>query len=230
MATDKTSLGDRMKCYENVTEIYLTKRIPVIVRLDGRAFHTYTKRHYGRGYSEDFQNVMARTMAHIVENIQGCELGYCQSDEISLLLTDYRTIDTEGWFNYNLRKIISISAAMTTEAFDMFAPMPAQFDSRAFSIPQDEVCNYFIWRQKDATRNAIQMLGREYFSQKQLHQLTCDMIQEKVFAEKGVNFNDLSISRKRGICVLSDGSIDVGIPIFTQKREYIERFVYVRQD
>jgi tRNA(His) 5'-end guanylyltransferase len=97
------------------------------------------------------------------------------------------------------------------------------------SLPQDDVCNYFIWRQIDATRNAIQMAGREHFSHKELHKVNCNGIQEKLFQEKGINFNDYPTVRKRGFCIVK-GVVDLDIPIFTKDREYVERWVYVRED
>jgi len=231
---NKDSLGDRMKYYESVTDYTLTKRVPVIIRLDGRAFHTLTKKYYNkgsyqRGYDFDFVNNMIYTCLYVQEHIQGCTLAYCQSDEISLLLTDYKTIKTQGWFNYEIRKMISISAGLASGYFSRELGRVAIFDSRVFSIPQDEVCNYFIWRQQDATRNAIQTAGQEYFSHKELHQKSCNEIQEMLFKKHNINFNDYPIIRKRGFCVI-DEQVDDIIPIFTQDRDYIEKHVYIRED
>lgn len=117
MANKKDSLGDRMKGYENVSRNYLTHRVPVIIRLDGKAFHTFT-----RGMEKPFDPIltqtMQQTMKSLCENIQGCVLGYTQSDEITLVLTDYATIKTDAWFNYNIQKMTSIAASMATLAFN----------------------------------------------------------------------------------------------------------------
>ena len=117
---DRTTLGDRMKNnYENITRYYLTRRMPVIIRLDGRSFHTFT-----RGFKKPFDDILVKTMQdtmkYLCENIQGCVLGYTQSDEISLVLTDYAEITTEAWFGNNLQKMCSVSASMATVAFNKY--------------------------------------------------------------------------------------------------------------
>lgn len=231
------ALGDRMKAYEDITNIKLTKRSAVIIRIDGRAFHTFTQKYFNKGYDSLFTNFMISIGRCLASEVQGCDFIYGQSDEISLLLTDYKTIRTQGWFDYELRKLISISASLASaegtcliQGFDLEDDhIRVIFDSRAFIIPQDEVCNYFIWRQQDATRNAIQMAGQEKFSQKQLHGKSCNTIQDMLFKEKGINFNDYPSLRKRGWCIIN-GQLDLEIPVFSQYRKYIENFVYVRED
>ena len=266
----KDALGDRMKAYENIARNYLTRRIPAIIRLDGKAFHTFTK-----GMVKPFDTVltqaMQQTMKYLCENIQGCVLGYTQSDEITLVLTDYATIKTDAWFGYNIQKMASISASMATLAFnfafgqvvcnmiegDNSKPFKssahavymgklnkALFDARVFSIPKEEVCNCLIWRQQDATRNSIEAVGQANFSQKQLHRKKCNEIQEMLWSEKGINWNDFPTESKRGSCCIKQQIkafmddpqnpgqeiivtrkkwvIDREIPIFTQNRAYIE--------
>ena len=115
---DKTTLGDRMKNnYENITRYYLTRRMPVIIRVDGRSFHTFTK-----GFKKPFDDILVKTMQdtmkYLCENIQGCVLGYTQSDEISLVLTDYAELTTDAWFGNNLQKMCSVSASMATLTFN----------------------------------------------------------------------------------------------------------------
>ena len=282
MSNKKDSLGDRMKeNYENRSKTYLTRRTPVIIRLDGKAFHTFT-RGMKKPYDEIFHNTMNATMRYLCENIQGCKLGYTQSDEITLLLTDYDTLTTSAWFDYNVQKICSVSASMATMAFNKYfnanvskweketfpidylgylnreldglmddlklkdkyyaaINIGAMFDSRCFNIPVEEVTNCFIWRQQDATRNAIQMLGQCNFSQKQLQGKSCNDIQDMLMLQKGINFNDMPTEFKRGVCCvketyqdpdvdIKDGAyprtrwvLDKEIPIFTQDRSYVER-------
>ena len=194
MSSKKDSLGDRMKRYEGISKNYLTRRVPAVIRLDGKAFHTFT-----RGMKKPFDpvlvNTMQETMKYLCENIQGCVLGYTQSDEITLVLTDYATITTDAWFGYGVQKMASIAAAMATLAFnerfvenanaalqyyDMESSVEgalrfdysiyqrkfnqALFDARVFSVPRDEVCNCLIWRQQDATRNSIEAVGQANFS------------------------------------------------------------------
>ena len=115
---DKTTLGDRMKNnYENITRYYLTRRMPVIIRVDGRSFHTFTN-----GFKKPFDDVLVKTMQdtmkYLCENVQGCVLGYTQSDEISLVLTDYAELTTDAWFGNNLQKMCSVSASMATLTFN----------------------------------------------------------------------------------------------------------------
>ena len=159
----RDNLGDRMKGYENVNRTYLTKRTPVIIRIDGKSFHTLT-----RGFRKPFDDIlsttMQETMKYLCENIQGCVLGYTQSDEITLVLVDYKNIDTSAWFDYNVQKCVSVSASMATFAFNNFlkrnvrtlrrnnesdeyyrgvldraAEKGAMFDARVFNIPKEEV-------------------------------------------------------------------------------------------
>lgn len=116
---NKDSLGDRMKCYENVTRNYLTRRTPVIIRVDGKAFHSFT-----RGFKKPFDGIfvksMQETMKYLCENIQGCVLGYTQSDEITLVIIDYEKIESCAWFDNNIQKMASISASMATLAFNKY--------------------------------------------------------------------------------------------------------------
>jgi len=228
MSKDGLDIGDRMKRYEAVSAWVLPRRIPVILRLDGRAFHTITRKRFGRAWSMEFVDQMIETAKTVMADIQGCEVCYCQSDEISFLLTDYKKISTDAWFGYDARKMISISASLASAVFSRLHGKNICFDSRVFSLPQDEVVNYFIWRQIDATRNAIQMAGRESYSHKELTNKSCKVIQEMLF-QKGINFDKLPVVRKRGFCIVGD-QLDLNIPIFTKDRSYLDKFVYIRED
>jgi tRNA(His) 5'-end guanylyltransferase len=238
------SLGDRMKRYESVPRLSLTRRTPVILRFDGKSFHTFT-RGLDKPWDRRMEMAMAVTTVMLCKSIQGAKMGYVQSDEISILCTDYDKIETDAWFDYDLQKMVSIGAATASvnfnTAFDQYntedeKPIDmkrkglALFDGRAFNIPREEVCNYFVWRQQDATRNSIQGLGQANFSQKVLHGKSCDQIQEMLFQEKGLNWNNTPTRRKRGVAVFKDEERmwwpDLETPIFTQNRAYIERFVF----
>ena len=233
---DKTSIGNRMKEYERVTKNKLTRRTPVIIRLDGKAFHTWTRclRGFDQSlktspFSEAMHELMALTAAELCTDIQNAAITYTQSDEISILLNDWKGLKTDQWFDGNIQKMVSISAAMATakfnrhvtRCFDAAAPL-ALFDARVFNIPKEEVANYFVWRQQDATRNSINMLGQFYFSHKELQNKNTDQVQEMLFSKHGVNWNDIPTWQKRGYCAAQNG-MDNNIPIFTQNREYIER-------
>ena len=268
------NLGDRMKEYENISRFYLTKKMPCIIRLqlDMRAGHSFTKG-FQRPFDDIFIESIQETAKYLCENIENVKFSYQQSDEISLLLTDYDNVNTQAWFNKNLQKMCSIAASMATLAFnrafdsrvdaidnDIFngdddydfnylsalhkaQEKGAMFDTRCFSIPKEEVCNYFIWRQQDCTRNSIQMVGQANFSHKELQNKSCDKIQDMLMTQKNINWNDFDTVKKRGSCCTKTGKhtvvdmktgeqkerlvweIDKNIPIFTQDRNYIERFV-----
>jgi len=227
--SDGLSIGDRMKRYEAAFAWVLPRRIPVVCRIDGRSFHTITRKRFGKNWSMEFVEQMIETAKIVSKDIQGCEFCYSQSDEISFLITDYRTISTDAWFDYDARKMISISASLASAIFSRLHGKNICFDSRVFSVPQDDVTNYFLWRQIDATRNAIQMAGREYFSHKDLYQKNCSMIQEMLFQKHGINFDKYPVVRKRGFCVIN-GVVDLEIPIFSKDRVYVEQHVNIRED
>lgn len=196
----------RMKNYEQISSHKLLPKVPVIIRLDGKAFHTLT-RGMKRPFDDQFIECMHYTTQSLVRYIEGCEFAYTQSDEISLLLTDYSTILTQPWFDYKITKLVSVTSSMATaffnKNFSIFFPdkQPAFFDSRAFNLPKHEVVNYFYHRQLDATRNSIQAVGQANFSVKQLHGKSCDQIQEMLWQEKNINWNDIETHKKRGTCV-----------------------------
>src|ERR1017187_5561322 len=205
----KDSLGSRMKeNYERRTQHYLPRRSYTICSLDGKAFHSYTKSlGLKRPYDEDFMRIMDNTAIALCEQIPGAKLAYVQSDEISILLTDFDTIKTNAWFDGNVQKITSVSASIATVAFNngmyldeefMIAMSKvAYFDSRVFTIPDPtEVYNYFVWRQVDATRNSIQMGAQSMYSHKELHGKNTSELQELMF-QKGVNWDKYPIGFKR---------------------------------
>jgi tRNA(His) guanylyltransferase len=244
----KTSLGDRMKCYESVPRIFLTRRTPVIIRLDGKAFHTFT-----RGMEKPFDSIfvisMQETMEYLCKNIQNCVFGYTQSDEITLVLVDYASLDTEPWFGNNVQKMVSVSASMATLAFNMYFESnvvskgvdcesqyytkfnTAMFDSRVFSIPKEEVTNCILWRQQDATRNSIQSVGQYYFSNKQLFKKSTKDIIQMLQDEKDVLWTEYPTYLKRGsACIKNEYGewfIDFEMPILTEDRYYVDALVEV---
>lgn len=235
------SLDDRMKEYENVNRTYLSRRSPAIIRVDGKAFHTLTK-HMVKPWDSHFKICMLYAAQRLCEHIQGAKLAFWQSDEISVLFTDYDTLETDAWFKKNVQKIASVSASIATAYFNQMYGRVfgkpedyhtlALFDSRCFVLPLAEVCNYFVWRQRDATTNSINMLGQANFSHKELHGLNTDEVQNKLFTEKGINWNDEETWKKRGACVIEANGhwiIDEEIPIFSKQREYIEKLVNIEE-
>lgn len=220
------SLGDRMKQnYEDRYRIKLTRRMPVIIRLDGKAFHTLTKK-LNKPFDDFFIRSMAHTATQLCAHIQNAKCAYIQSDEISILLIDYDNLDTEAWFDYNLQKMVSVSAGLASAYFSHEFNWPACFDSRAFNIPREEVCNYFIWRQKDWIRNSVHMFTSSFYSHKQLHRKSQEDMHEMLH-EKGENWAKLAPGLKNGfyVCRAASGWVVEAAVDFTKKREEIERFV-----
>jgi tRNA(His) guanylyltransferase len=215
-------LGDRMKDqYENRTRYFLPRRTYTILRLDGKAFHTYTKnleKPFDKGLSEDLDNAIIA----MVSELQGVVFAYTQSDEISVLLTDFATPTTAGWFDGNLQKMVSVSASIMTAEFNKQRMIRfgkwcdeqmeeknvtnivdtfdlAYFDCRAFTIPdRTEVMNYFRWRQQDCIRNSVSMVAQANFSHRALHGKSQSEMHEMLHA-KGVNWaTDFSDCNKNG--------------------------------
>ena len=256
----KDALGSRMKNnYEEAYKYRLLRRTPVIIRLDGKAFHTFT-RGLKKPFDEVFMKSMQETMKYLCENIQGCVLGYTQSDEITLVLIDYKKLNSDAWFDYEVQKLCSVSASMATLAFNKYfdknsldyldtltldqvnlernyldtleaaVEKGAMFDSRCFNIPREEVTNCIYWRQQDATRNSIQMVGQANFSHKELQGKSCNDIQNMLLTQRNINWNNLPTVLKRGSCCIkiesSSWIIDTEIPIFKEDgRNYIENLI-----
>ncbi len=240
--TDKTGLGDRIKKYERVSKTKLMGRTPVIIRLDGKAFHTWTRQLVNvdqvlktEPYGEVMHKAMFYTTEYLMKNIQNAVFAYSQSDEISILLNDWYRLTTDQWFDGTIQKIVSVAASMATVGFNTNPVIkcmdlkPAVFDARVFNVPLDEVANYFVWRQQDATRNSIQMLGQYYFSHNQMHGKNVSQIQDMLMAEHNVNWNDVDTRKKRGWCFAS-GEYDNEIPIFTKNRYFIEQYLGTEDD
>jgi tRNA(His) guanylyltransferase len=241
------SIGDRMKGYEAVWDQALIRRTPAIIRVDGKAFHSFT-RHMDRPFDAGLRGCMEAVALALCEGAQGAKMAYLQSDEVSVLLTDFDTLQTEPWFGNRVQKMASIASATATVAFaqayrSLFGEdgMPL-FDARVFAMPREEVANYFVWRQQDATRNSIQMAARAVFSHKQCHGKNQNDLQEMLWGEGGINWNDYPTAFKRGACVVRrpeamvipagprEGDtidrmrwvVDREPPIFTQDRDYVE--------
>lgn len=254
-------LGTRMKTYyEQVPKTRLVRRMPVAIRIDGKAFHTFT-RGFQKPFDEVLGNAMVRTMEYLCKNIQGCVFGYTQSDEITLLLIDYQTLDTCAWFDYEVQKMCSISASMATMAFNKYffeeardwynkqlpstlqceqnivkqwrvykiaAEKGAMFDARCFNIPKEEACNLIYWRQLDATRNSIQMVGQANFSHNELQGKSCNIIQDMLLTQRGINWNNYPTRWKRGVAWKKNIGIDYEMPILKgEDRKYVDEVIFV---
>ena len=240
---------------------------------------------FTRGFLKPFDDVliksMQKTMKYLCENIQGCVFGYTQSDEITLILIDYQKLTSQAWFDYEVQKMASISASMTTMAFNNFfesnvakekrffndewldngdfnpkykdkeliklwlthkraSEKGAMFDARCFNIPKEEVTNLVYWRQLDAIRNSIQMVGQANFSHRELQNKSCSDIKDMLITQKGIDWDDFPTYQKRGSCcvyrdyqnpesdTIKGWIIDKEIPIFKgEDREYIDKLIFV---
>jgi len=275
----------RMKTYyEQIPKTKLMRRTPVVIRLDGRSFHTFT-----RGFKKPFDDILIKsmqdTMLYLCKNIQGCVFGYTQSDEITLVLIDYQTLTTSAWFDYEVQKMCSVSASMATLEFnrafhrnaeswrnDTFLEMSsimrsvldsgepvdkdtqtildsnssyngiligaehdgAQFDSRCFNIPKEEVANMIYWRQHDAINNSISMVAQYYFSTKELQgKSSSDKIQ-MLIDEHGIDWNNFPIEQQRGSsCIKNEYGWEVEheMPIIKGgDRLYVESVIYINEE
>lgn len=271
------NLGKRMKeFYEMIPRTKLMRRTPVAIRIDGKAFHTFT-----RGFQNPFDKVLMQSMQettkYLCENVQGCVFGYTQSDEITLILIDYRKFTSSAWLDYEIQKMCSISASMATMAFNKFfaenvkhwalisgremfealtleqrivyentlnkaVEKGAMFDARCFNIPKEEVANLIYWRQIDATRSSIQMVGQANFSHSELQGKSCNMIQDMLLTQRDINWNDFSVVCKRGtacrkvarevniagtIDTISTWELDFDMPILKDDWDYVNDLIYV---
>lgn len=220
----KDALGNRMKCYESVNKTYLPKRMPVIVRIDGNAFHTYTK-----GFDKPFDNTLLEvfweTCKYLGENVMGAKLIYHQSDEISILIRNDDNLETEPWFDNSVEKIVSLTASLATAKFNELMRLKypekklALFDSRVFILPEDEVSNYFKWRQMDAMRNSISMVAQSEFSHKSLQGLNSKQLVERLAEERNIHFyDDIEVYKQRG-AVLTREENELGRHVWTVDKE-----------
>ncbi len=231
-------IGDRFKDYEKCFDFALPRRMPMVIRVDGRGFHGLK---LVKPFDSVFFECMAETAQKLCEEIQGAVLAYFQSDEISIIARDDMRNGTMPWMGKRLSKVTSLSAALASVSFnDIGSYGLRQFDSRAFVLPDlSEVTNYLIWRQQDATRNSVSMAAHAAFSHKSLHGQGTNMMLDRLRLEAGRPWEDTPVHFKRGAmvrpvkilkqvpqtgeaCERREWRVDLNIPIFTQDRGYIE--------
>lgn len=283
---DTSDLAKRMKDYEIRDRYFLQKRIPVAIRVDMRAGHTFTKG-FERPFDKVFMKSMQETAKYMCENIGNAKFAYVQSDEITIILVDYDTLETDGWFNYRTDKLCSISASMATMAFNKYFAQEvdkwgaetfgyewyeggtndsevintpewklagiyskaidkgAMFDARCFNIPKEEVANLIYWRQLDAARNSVQMVGQANFSHSELQGKSCNIIQDMLLTQKDINWNDFPVPCKRGtacrkvarevniagtIDTISTWELDFDMPILKDDWNYVNDLIFVGEE
>ena len=249
-----------IRSYETTNRTRLTDRLPVIIRVDGKNFTSFTNKLESEDdpFSEDLAQCMRSAGRTLCDEIAGAQLAYIQSDEINLLITPYTSLNFEPFLDNRIQKLASITASIATSAFnkrwnELGYFGHARFDSRCFTLPKDEVCNYFIWRQTDWERNSIQMLGRYYFSHDEMHGLDNNDIQEKLWQEENVSWTDLDDWKKNGIGIRRETTIKTvdhpkapdepverqcwvpyfdenSLPEFSKNRDFINDKVFVNDE
>lgn len=240
-------IGDRIKTfYEDRTKTFLPRRMITIIRLDGKSFSKWSK-NLEKPFDDGFSDDMDATAVYLCENIQGAKFAYTQSDEITVVLTDFDSLDSQAWFDYNVQKMTSISASLATAKFNQLRMFRggydseyklACFDARVFQVPDiEEMVNTIIWRQQDCTRNSVSMAAHALLGHSATMNKSSEEKQEMLFQEKGINWNDYLPKYKRGTVIKRnivwiDGQNgepvkrskwlpDYETPIFTQDREYL---------
>jgi tRNA(His) 5'-end guanylyltransferase len=241
------NLGDRIKkFYEDRSKTFLNRGMITIIRLDGKSFSKLTSK-LNKPFDDTFANFMDATAIYLCENIQGAKFAYVQSDEITIVLTDFDKLNTNAWFDYNVQKMVSVSASLATAKFNQLRlfldPQSelAQFDSRVFQVPNiNEMVNTIIWRQQDCTRNSISMAASSLYTHKELNGKSSSNKQEMMF-QKGVNWNDYKTKFKRGLIIkkhvfqseaLNGDDVtrskwvpDFATPIFTEDTGYLYELI-----
>jgi tRNA(His) 5'-end guanylyltransferase len=241
-------LASRMKGYEEAARLSFPKRLPLIIRVDGKAFSKLTqnlKHNQVDPFNREFIKTMNAVAVALCVEIQGAQLAYVQSDEVSILVHGYKKFESQPWFDNQLQKIVSVAASIAAATFTInsltiFEQMRAAFfDARAFVLPEHEVTNYMLWRQQDAMRNSVQMLARHHFSHKECDNKSCEMM-KTMLSEKNIKWDDLPIGIRQGRCVKKSsnesmvfaGKTVIGSswsledsPLFVQNREYIDQLL-----
>ena len=238
-------IGDRMKGYEKVWDQKLPRRVPVLARIDGVSFSKLTERYkFKKPYDQDFIKAMYCAMRNVVTNVSGVVLAYHQSDEITVLLKNNQTFETEPYAANRIQKLTSHLAALATCGFNKElgggGDKPAFFDCRVWTVPEAEINNSFLWRQQDAFRNCVQAVAhyglKEKLNlkgravQKLMANKSTNELQELIFKELWINIDTYPTHLKRGTCMvkksyLEDRAhwvIDENIPIFSKDPGYIE--------
>lgn len=218
-------MGDRMKAYEETFRQVLPIRMPAVIRLDGKAFHTLT-RDCPRPFDPKLRDAIVQATAAILEEIPA-RVAYHQSDEVSMLLVDYNRFDTEQWFAGAVQKMVSVAASMMGVEFSSRWGKPGYFDARVFAVPERDIKNYFVWRQRDAMRNAVSMAAQAHFSPKQLHGLNSDEM-VALLKKKDVVFEEFPAWFRQGSVVLKGGALDA--PVFSKEPRYLDQFLSVEEE
>lgn len=238
------NIGERMKDYEGRSNFALQRKLPVVARLDGKAFHSLCRK-LDKPFDDKFHECMVAATVALCGEIQGCQVGYTQSDEITLLITDWKTFSTDAWFGYRLQKMCSVSASIASVAFatawrrnfGTITSPPAYFDARFWNLAPEEVNNMFLWRQRDAEKNSITGLAQAHYSHRELHGKNGSDKQDMLMKlYPPINWNDIDTWKKRGSAITKvsyekNGALrtrweeDKETPIFSKDADYINQYL-----
>ncbi len=203
MADD--ALGDRMKAFERLTKSALPRHELAILRVDGRAFSRYT-RHLS-AHDPEMMRAMQDVACELCGEIQGARMAYTQSDEISVLINPWSSPNSNAWFGGDLQKTVSVAASLAAATMTMASPWVfggeyrrAQFDARAFALPATEANAYFVWRQLDANRNAVNSYAQDNFSPSALNGVKAADVRE-MLRRAGKPFEALPGYVQRGVVI-----------------------------
>lgn len=212
--------------YEDALRLYVPRRTHIVLRIDGRGFHTFTAK-LERPYCRPLADALDEAALRLCHEMIGCRFAYGQSDEYSFVLSDMEPATAPLWFDGNIQKIVSVSASLFTgffnKAFD--CPQPGAFDCRILVIAQrSEVEKYLLWRQLDASANSLNMLASAHFSHKELlGRSTAE--KHELLHSKGINWAKQPADFKRGRAVIrhpeTGWGIDRDIPIFNRVPAYL---------
>ena len=269
----KNTLGERIKGYESVYKNTLPIRTPTLIRCDGRAFKNFTKG-FKRPFSTLLRHCMIEAAKHMCRNIPNTEIAYTQSDEITLLLVEkgentqswyskrlnkllsvsasictngfnkalYNAFTNKSYINPFTDQTIKLEDNILNHIYTKV--FQAEFDCTAFSLPEFEVNNAFIFRQRDAVRNSINQIAHCYFSPKELNKVHSQEIIEKLKNERNVLWEDVPKYFQRGVCIIKENftiedkpnvirtrwNVDLNIPIFEEDRDYINKHLIYQGD
>lgn len=230
------SFSARMKGYKAAYDHVLTGRTPVIAHVDGIGFSQYTRK-CEKPFDQKLGDVMIDVAVGIIERVQGAMVAYTQSDEITVLLHGYKTIASMPYRGNRVQKLVSEMAGPTSSHFTALSHRiwdegklsgirEAAFAAAVFLVPENDVNNFFLSRQKDGIRNSVQMLTRSLYSHKQVDRKKVAEMKE-MCTSYGAPWEDLDLRWQRGACVYRDASggifIDRSVPLFNKDRSYIER-------
>ena len=218
-------LEDRMLYYRGLSDYRLIPNSYVLLMLDGRSFSSFVKNYFDKPFDDKFINMMNETAKYLCEKIQGCKFAYVQSDEISLVITDFDTPNSDSFFGYRLEKILSISASMASAKFNQLMTLEAlrravdgldeygcinteevianvkllEFDCKAWNVPSyNDVFAWNLFRQNDCLKNSKQQAAQAWLPHKQLVNKTADEQIALLKEKQGIDWNDFDDGKKYG--------------------------------